>query len=100
MVEQMEDLARAGRYPGGMIIPDVSRGLAAFARGDHAGAIAKLAPLLAETERLGGGSRAQHDLVEFTLLRAYVETGRLDEMRALLAGRRAGSARVPVFGVH
>ena len=99
-LEQMEELGRAGRYPGGMIVPDVARGLAAFARGDHAGAIAKLEPLLAETERLGGGSRAQHDLVEFTLLRAYVEAGRLDDMQRLLAARRPGSARVPVFGVH
>jgi hypothetical protein len=30
------------------------------------------APLAAENERIGG-SRAQHDLIEFTLLRAYLE---------------------------
>lgn len=99
-LEQMEELARAGRYPGGTIVPEVARGLAAFAQGDHASAIAKLAPLLVATERLGGGSRAQHDLVEFTLLRAYVEMGRLDEMQRLLAARRAGPARVPVVGMH
>ena len=69
---QMEDLAREGRYPSGAYLPALSRGFAAFERGDFAAAIEALAPLAGESERIGG-SRAQHDLIEFTLLKAYLE---------------------------
>jgi hypothetical protein len=47
-----------------------------------------------ENERIGG-SRAQHDLIEFTLLRA----DRLSEARHLLGMRRSGASGIPVLGV-
>ena len=56
-----------------------------------------LAPLAAENERIGG-SRAQHDLIEFTLLKAYLNAGRLDDARSLLGERRSGASGVPVAG--
>jgi aspartyl-tRNA(Asn)/glutamyl-tRNA(Gln) amidotransferase subunit A len=62
---QMAGLAREGRYPSGSYLPALAGGLAAFERGDSAGAIEALAPLAGENERIGG-SRAQHDLIEFT----------------------------------
>ena len=77
---QMEDLAREGRYPSGSYLPALSRGFAAFERGDFSAAIEALAPLAGENERIGG-SRAQHDLIEFTLLKAYLDAGRLEEAR-------------------
>ena len=80
---QMEDLAREGRYPSGSYLPTLSRGFAAFERGDFPAAIEVLAPLAGESERIGG-SRAQHDLIEFTLLKAYLEADRLEEARHLL----------------
>src|SRR6266446_3676431 len=61
---RMEDMAREGRYPSGSYLPTLSRGFAAFERGDFFAAIEVLAPLAAENERIGG-SRAQHDLIEF-----------------------------------
>lgn len=61
---------------------DVKRWFVAFERGDCGVAIAALAPLTGENERIGG-SRAQHDLIEFTLLQAYLEAGRLEEARTL-----------------
>ena len=67
--DQMEELAREGRYPSGSYLPELSRGFVAFERGDYAVAIAALAPLARQSERIGG-SRAQHDLIEFTLLMA------------------------------
>jgi len=76
------------------------RGLAAYARGDHAGAVEQLRPLLANLERVGGQSRAQLDMIEFTVLRACIELGRHDEVRDLLAQRRKGPGAVPVAGVH
>jgi tetratricopeptide (TPR) repeat protein len=95
---QMEDLARDGRYPSGSYLPALSRGFAAFEHGDYSAAIDALAPLATESERIGG-SRAQHDLIEFTLLKAYLEAGRPEEARRLLSARRPGASGVPVAGV-
>jgi len=95
---QIEALAREGRYPSGSYLPAVARGFSAFERGDFATAIDALAPLLGEDERVGG-SRAQHDLIDFTLLRAYLGADRMDEARQLLGARRPGASGVPVVGV-
>lgn len=94
---QMEGLAREGRYPSGSYLPELSRGFVAFERGDYPAAIAALAPLAGQDERIGG-SRAQHDLIEFTLLKAYLNAGRLEEARRLLTTRRPGTSSVPVAG--
>lgn len=95
---QMAELAQEGRYPSGSYLPTLARGFRAFERGDFLGAIEALAPLAGQNERIGG-SRAQHDLIEFTLLKAYLESARLEEARHLLAARRPGAAGVPVMGV-
>jgi tetratricopeptide (TPR) repeat protein len=95
---RMEEMAREGRYPSGSYLPSLSRGFLAFERGDFAAAIEALAPLAGQNERIGG-SRAQHDLIEFTLLKAYLETGRLEEARNLLGARRPGASGVPVKGM-
>jgi tetratricopeptide (TPR) repeat protein len=95
---QIEALARDGRYPSGSYLPVLARGFAAFERGDFAGTIDALAPLAGENERVGG-SRAQHDLIEFTLLRAYLRANRLGEARHLLGARRPGASGVPVLGL-
>jgi tetratricopeptide (TPR) repeat protein len=97
---QMDELEQAGRYPVGGVPQTVARGLALYARGDRAGAIAVLAPLLPELERTGQASRAQQDIVEFTVLHACAELGCHDELRTLLARRRTGPGPVPVAGVH
>jgi tetratricopeptide (TPR) repeat protein len=95
---QMEDMAHEGRYPSGSYLPALSRGFAAFERGDFSAAIDALAPLAGESEHIGG-SRAQHDLIEFTLLKAYLNAERLAEARHLLSARRPGASGVPVTGV-
>ena len=93
----MEELARSGHYPSGSYLPALAQGFAAFEGGDFPGAIEALAPVAAENERIGG-SRAQHDLIEFTLLKAYLNAGRREEARRLLAARRPGAFGVPVVG--
>jgi tetratricopeptide (TPR) repeat protein len=95
---QIEELAGEGRYPSGSYLPALVRGFAAFERDDFAGAIEALAPLAGQNERIGG-SRAQHDLIEFTLLKAYIGANRLEEARRLLSVRRPGASGVPVMGV-
>jgi tetratricopeptide (TPR) repeat protein len=94
---QIEKLAREGRYPSGSYVPELARGFEAFERGDCPAAIDALAPLAKQSERIGG-SRAQHDLIDFTLLKAYLNADRLEEARQLLATRRPGASGAVVAG--
>ncbi|MBN9089831.1 MAG: hypothetical protein J0J01_23205 [Reyranella sp.] len=94
---QIEALAPEGRYPSGSYLPALAPGFAAFAHGDFSAAIEALAPLAGENERIGG-SRAQHDLIDFTLLRAYLGANRPGEARDLLGSRRPGASGIPVVG--
>jgi tetratricopeptide (TPR) repeat protein len=95
---QIDELARQGRYPSGPLVPAVSRAFAAFERRDFAAAIDALEPIAGELERIGG-SRAQLDLVEFTLVKAYLSADRLDDARRMLSGRRRDSSGIPVAGL-
>jgi hypothetical protein len=95
---QMGELAREGRYPSGSYLPALARGFSAFEHGDFSAAIEALAPLAGENERIGG-SRAQHDLIEFTLLKAYINANRPEEAQRLLTARRPDASGVPVMGV-
>ena len=52
-----------------------------------------------QNERIGG-SRAQHDLIEFTLLKAYLDADRLEEARHLLRARRPGAPAFRSRGLH
>lgn len=96
--QQIDELTRGGRYPSGPLVPAVSRGFAAFERQDFAVAIETLAPVVDELERIGG-SRAQLDLVEFTLLKAYLAADRGDAAHRMLNARQRGSPTPPVAGL-
>jgi hypothetical protein len=97
-IRQIEELAHEGRYPSGSYVPQLARGFIAFKHGDYDSAIAALAPLAKESERIGG-SRAQHDLIELTLLKAYLNAERLEEARQMLRQRRAGASSGSVAGL-
>ena len=95
---QMDELARNGRYPSGPCVPAVSQAFAAFERRDFAAVIDALQPIAGELERIGG-SRAQLDLVVFTLVKAYLGAGRPDDARRMLSLRRPGPSGIPVAGL-
>ncbi len=95
---QIDELARQGRYPSGPCVPAVSRAFAAFERRNFSAAIDALEPIAGELERIGG-SRAQLDLVEFTLAKAYLSADRLDDARHMLSVRRPGLSGIPVAGL-
>jgi hypothetical protein len=97
-LRQVNELVRLGRYPSGPCVPAVSAGFAAFERQDFAAAIDALEPIAGELERLGG-SRAQLDLVEFTLLKAYLGANRPADARRMLGERRRGTSEIPVAGL-
>ena len=94
---EIENLIRAERYPAGSSVPTVARAFAAFQRDDHETAIRLLETMFDERARLSG-SRAQIDLVEFTLLKSYLATNRSEEARRLVEARRR-SRVIPVAGL-
>jgi hypothetical protein len=64
----------------------VCRSLVAFGRGDYAAAIAGLLPIRTRMHEFGG-SHAQRDAVERTLLEAAIRAGRLELASALISER-------------
>ena len=97
-VAELEQRAASGRSPAGDVVPRLASGLAAYGDGDWAKAISVLEPALAETVRIGG-SRAQRDLIENTLLAAYLKAGRDADARRLLAAHTDRRPSVPVAGL-
>ena len=80
------------------IAEPIARGFQAFANEDWPGAIHAMAPVSEALVRIGG-SRAQRDLVENTLLAAYLRGGQDEQAKALLARRDVRSPTVPVAGL-
>ncbi len=72
---ELRERQAANRLPAGPVVPALVEGFAAFARRDWDGAIRHLESALAETVRIGG-SRAQRDLVNYTLMAAHLRAGR------------------------
>jgi pimeloyl-ACP methyl ester carboxylesterase len=91
------ELEHEGRCPAGPTVRALAIAFASFRNDDYQKAIAAIEPILKEHERIGG-SRAQRDLIEFTLLRAYVMAGRFDDASRYVRERRDGPSRIPVAG--
>ncbi|MGE0153648.1 MAG: tetratricopeptide repeat protein [Reyranellaceae bacterium] len=98
LVAELQRRAGAGQSATGDVVPRIVTGLAAYGRGDWPGAIAALEPVRSEVVRIGG-SRAQRDLVENTLLAAYLKDGRAAQARQLLAARTDRRPSVAVAGL-
>jgi hypothetical protein len=71
------------------------RGLLAYARGDAAQACTLLYPLRPAAHHFGG-SHAQRDLIDQTLLAAAARAGNVALGRALLNERRLAKAATPL----
>jgi hypothetical protein len=79
--------ARSFEPPGAAeILPGLSEGLAAFVEGDHTKASAALLRLESRLWQVGG-SRAQREVFEDTLIHALVRAGRLEEAATRLQAR-------------
>jgi hypothetical protein len=87
-IDELRRQERGGRQPAGRAAGDVAEAMAAFARGDDDAVVRLLEPLLNELVRVGG-SHAQRDVFEDTLLEAYIRSGRL-EAAGLLFHERLG----------
>jgi hypothetical protein len=97
LADELSARLAAGRLPAGEVVLLLVRGLAAYARGDWNAAVADLERALPDTVRIGG-SRAQRDVVENTLLAAYVKAGRPADAQRLLAQRVHRRPAVEVAG--
>ncbi|MEH6546754.1 MAG: tetratricopeptide repeat protein [Sneathiella sp.] len=73
--------------PAGDMVKVLADAFANFAKSSWPAVISGLVPIMSSHERLGG-SRAQRDLVEFTLLIALMKNGQVEEARRLLSMRR------------
>ncbi len=96
-VSRLRQADAEGRVPGGSVVPIVAEAMGAFATGRYEETIVALAPVLDQLVRVGG-SGAQRDLFEHTLLAAYLRTGRADAAQALLRRRVDRQPSVPVAG--
>lgn len=98
IVAELEERSASGKAPSGDIVPRLAKGLAAYGKGDWTGTIAALEPALTDTVRIGG-SRAQRDVIQNTLLAAYMKAGQQDKARKLLAAVTDRRPSIPVSGL-
>ena len=83
---QLEARAADGKLaPGGCAI-ELCRGIRAFAEGDNDGAVRLLEPAISELARIGG-SHAQRQLWEDTLIVAYLRAGHGDKAARRISAR-------------
>ena len=85
-IAALEDLIETGAMAAGPVVPAICRGALAFAAEDFAGCAAILEPAAAEVVRIGG-SGAQREVIEDTLLIALMRSGQAAKARALLDRR-------------
>jgi hypothetical protein len=99
LLAELRERLQSGRLPAGGVVPALVEGFAAFAREDWSGAIRLFEQALPQTVRIGG-SRAQRDLVEHTLIAAYLKAGRAEDARRLIERRTGRRAPVTVAGLE
>ena len=85
-VEALTGLVEAGTLAAGPVVPAICRAALAFVEEDYAGRVRILEPAAAEVVRIGG-SGAQREVIEDTLLVALMRSGEVVKARALLDRR-------------
>ena len=88
MIRELREREAAGRVPAGSVVRLLAESFGAFTKGDWEGVIERLERALPETVRIGG-SRAQRDLVRYTLLAAYLRAGRAGDAKRLVRKKGA-----------
>lgn len=103
MAGDMDALAKIIETPKGPaadILVPIARGFDGLARGDWTRVVDELKPVLQAHERIGG-SRAQRDLLEYSVTCALLRSGRAEEARRMIASRRPQNAAsgLPLAGM-
>jgi tetratricopeptide (TPR) repeat protein len=86
LVDGLRALDAKGHPIAGAVALPMVQGIAAFVAGDHAGALAHLEPVEGEFHRVGG-SHAQWELFEETMVACYLELERYDDAIRLVRRR-------------
>ena len=97
VVGDMRERIAAGKYAVGEVAPMLAEAFAAYAKNDWSTAIAHFEQALPQTVRIGG-SRAQRDLVEFSLIAAYLKAGRPHDAQTLIARHADRRPTISVAG--
>ena len=87
-IGELQRLAEEGRLPPGKVTPALCAGAAALARGDNAESAALLETALTELPRVGG-SHAQREVFEDSLIIAHLRAGQPGRAASLLRSRLA-----------
>ena len=85
-VADLETRLADGKLAPGPVLPAICRGVLAFADGDYKACVRTLEPVATEVVRMGG-SHAQREIIEDTLLVACMKAGEAAKARALLDRR-------------
>ncbi|MEX3980500.1 tetratricopeptide repeat protein [Paraburkholderia sp. EG287A] len=85
-VDALVGLVEAGNLPAGSVVPAICRAALAFAEEDYGRCAAILEPVAGDVVRIGG-SGAQREIVEDTLLVSLMRSGEAAKARALLDKR-------------
>jgi tetratricopeptide (TPR) repeat protein len=94
LVDGLRELGEKGHPVAAAVVLPLVQGIAAFAHADYDEAIRQIEPIANDIERIGG-SHAQREVFEDTLLGAYLRGGRFDKAETMLRERlaRRASAR-------
>ena len=85
-IDALTKLVAAGTLAAGPVVPAICRAALAFVEADYAGCVRVLEPVAADVVRIGG-SGAQREVIEDTLLVALMRSGEAAKARALLDRR-------------
>jgi tetratricopeptide (TPR) repeat protein len=85
-IDALTSLLEVGTLAAGPVVPAICRAALAFAQSDYAGCVHILEPLAGEVARIGG-SGAQREIFEDTLLLALTRNGEVVKARDLLDRR-------------
>jgi tetratricopeptide (TPR) repeat protein len=91
LMDGLRALGEKGHPAAGTVALPLVQGTAAFAAGDYAGALADFEPVENEMHRIGG-SHAQWELFEETMVLCYLELARYDDALRLVRRRLARRA--------
>ena len=91
MMDGLRALDAKGNPIAGRVVLPLVQGTVAFAAGDYAGALAHFEPVESEMHRIGG-SHAQWELFEETMVACYLELARYDDALRLVRRRLARRA--------
>jgi hypothetical protein len=85
---ELRDRVAKGTLNPGAVVPALVEGFGAFVRGDYAAAARAIEPFVDDISRCGG-SHAQQDVWEETLVAAWIRCGEADKARRVLERRLA-----------